>query len=352
MKIVSFFLFCLSLPFVLAAQNRTLSGYIINAETKEPVTGVNVFVSGSVRGTNTGPEGYFKLPGLTENIREVIFSHVSFQTLIYPLSGKSLSMDVTIALKPVTLQLHEVAVKGTADKTWKKNFRKFETAFLGTSQNAAKCTIENSWVIDFQKDDGGITAIAGEMNEIKNEALGYRIHFLLTHFSAKGLTVSYAGKFRFEEMTPENVKQEKKWSKEREKAYYGSLRHFLKTLTANRLLKEGFIVHFAKLNNQNEFEITVPVMAGDIVTTDEATGIHKMRFRNFIRVLYTKEGGRAHTTEATPTDYQTSYLFLVKPVIQIYPGGITPDREYIQEYGYWSENRIAELLPLEYFPEN
>lgn len=47
-------------------------------------------------------------------------------------------------LKPVTLQLGEVAMKEIIDKTWKRNFRVFESAFLGTSQNAAKCTIEKS----------------------------------------------------------------------------------------------------------------------------------------------------------------------------------------------------------------
>jgi len=144
MKIASLFLFYLSIPFILAAQNRTISGYIINAETEDPVAGVNVFVSGSVRCANSGPDGYFELSGLSENIREVIFSHVSFQTLIYPLSGKSFDMELTVMLKPVTLQLGKVAMKEIIDKTWKRNFREFESAFLGTSQNAAKCTIEKS----------------------------------------------------------------------------------------------------------------------------------------------------------------------------------------------------------------
>lgn len=60
MKIASLFLFYLSIPFILAAQNRTLSEHIINAETEDPVAGVSVFVSGSVRGTNSGPNGYLE----------------------------------------------------------------------------------------------------------------------------------------------------------------------------------------------------------------------------------------------------------------------------------------------------
>jgi hypothetical protein len=355
------------------SQGFTLSGVVTDTENGQAVHGVNIFMSGTTLGTVSGIEGEFKIDGLPGKSAELIFSHVSYETLITTFANSAEETRIEIKLKPSTYELPEVTVEEKPDKEWKRNMKKFTAAFLGKTSNANNCEIENPWIVDLAKIGIKLEARAHDMIMIRNDALGYRIHFLLTHFSMEGESVSYSGKYRFEELTTENESQIHKWAKSRSKTYYGSLRHFLHSLSREELNNDGFIIHLAKLNSSSTgFEIGVPVRGSDVTNKKNPDGSKEIDFKDFIRVIYTKghqksdPDSRSLSGRDLPSlpssseveshlmidseNYQTSYIFLIKRPITLSPDGSSPDREYIKEYGFWANNRVAELLPLEYSP--
>ena len=60
----------LCLPAMLLAQKRTVSGYVVDAQTGETIIGVNVVVEGTQRGAATDGNGYFVIPRLEAKCQE------------------------------------------------------------------------------------------------------------------------------------------------------------------------------------------------------------------------------------------------------------------------------------------
>jgi len=79
--------------------------------------------------------------------------------------------------------------------------------------------------------------------EIENQALGYKIKYLLTDFTFNTNTkeIHYEGPVLFTEMegTP---KRGHRWLENRKQAYEGSMMHFLRSVMSDRLEEEGFRV--------------------------------------------------------------------------------------------------------------
>ncbi len=344
-----FLIICIILTSTGSLLAQELKGKIIDSETKVAIPGVNIFISGSTFGTSSDENGRFVLQ-IPEGVSEIIISHVSYRPFIYTIPKKSES-EIVIELKTLLIELSEVAVSEKIDKEWERDLKKFENAFLGNSIFASKCEIKNDWVVEFDKQGGEFKASATNMLEISNQALGYNIYFLLSHFFIKGLTVSYSGKYRFEKLEAKSTKQEKRWKKNRDKTYYGSLRHFLSSLANQRLSEDGYIVHFAKLDaTGSTFDVTTIAMEKNLLSIDEKSGDIMLKFNDFIRVIYTKNSSYDYSN-VNPEKSQTSYLFLTKSPIIIFKNGLTFDRAKIQEYGYWGETRVAELLPINYLPQ-
>lgn len=104
----------------------------------------------------------------------------------------------------------------------------FTRCLLGTSANAEKTKIKNPYCLEFYKNDAGeLIAEASEPLQITNNALGYRIEYVLQHFAAKGADTKYAGSSKFYEIESTDQDQILTWRKQRRRAYNGSLRHFL-----------------------------------------------------------------------------------------------------------------------------
>ena len=64
---------------MLPAQKRTVSGYVVDAQTGETVIGVNVVVEGTQRGTATDGNGYFVIPRLEAKSYTLRFMHIAYE---------------------------------------------------------------------------------------------------------------------------------------------------------------------------------------------------------------------------------------------------------------------------------
>ncbi|PCE66142.1 carboxypeptidase-like regulatory domain-containing protein [Sediminicola luteus] len=108
-QIFFFFLFILVIPMF---SQETISGKVLNDQSKAPLAFVNLGVAGKGVGTVSSEKGVFKLR-LNENIvptDTVVFSHIGYATKKIPLSVL-IQGTAVIVLEPLPTQLKGVVVK-------------------------------------------------------------------------------------------------------------------------------------------------------------------------------------------------------------------------------------------------
>jgi len=109
-------LFVLCLPVWLFAQQRLLTGRVIDQDKGTPLPGVTVRVEGTNIGTQTGLDGTFRLE-VPENAQTLVFSFVGYNTQQVNIAGRS---SVNINLSASNKQLNEVVVVGYGQQNQKE----------------------------------------------------------------------------------------------------------------------------------------------------------------------------------------------------------------------------------------
>lgn len=96
----------------LFSQKGKIEGYITDAESKHPLNGASVIVSGN-RGDNTDAFGKFSISGINPGQYELVVSHISYKTEIIPVDIKDdIISTVSVAMKKANLDLAEVRING------------------------------------------------------------------------------------------------------------------------------------------------------------------------------------------------------------------------------------------------
>ena len=375
-----YFLAAISLfPQFLFAQ-QTLKGQVLDLVSNQPIEAANVFIPNTQIGTTTDENGNFTLQNLPigENY-ELVVSHLAYKTFKQLLHKNEQDEILQINLKPKAVDLEAIDIVGIQEKKWKRYFKRFEKAFLGNGGNRSKTTILNPDVLDFEVIKGGeLKATASDLLQIENKSTGYKINFLLEKFQTKGEGVSYAGKPFFEALQPENEKMSKQWKKNREKTFNGSLRHFLRALMRDELKEEGFEMYHSSLVNQQNFVTKSSARVSQVLENGDTFNEKYLTIKDFLKVVYTREEvklglnegsvgrmssqlgqsaeremiqqGQQDAGRENSRNYQTSYLFSRKSKVRLDTVGIIAEAGLVKEYGYWVDERVADLLPLEYVP--
>ncbi|NIV72061.1 hypothetical protein GWN26_08310, partial [Candidatus Saccharibacteria bacterium] len=241
---------------VCAGFKQSLYGIVLDAETGQPLEDVNVYIANSMLGAATDEKGRFVLLDVPLGTYELIVQMLGYevQKARIRLTGPREEIYV-FRLTPQIIPMPEVLVSARDQEQWRHNLEKFKELFIGTTRNASQCKLLNPYVLDFSITDEGIfKAVANQPLLIKNGALGYKLHIVLENFAyrppktgnyfvdypvggsgvkqikERPSLLRYAGFPRFEALPPEYPGQEKVWKKNRQRAYRGSLRHFLRTL--------------------------------------------------------------------------------------------------------------------------
>jgi hypothetical protein len=99
-------------------------------------------------------------------------------------------------------------------------------------------------------------AYADEAIILENSALGYRVSYKLEDFEINfetRISVFYGFPF-FEDLRDRRNKNAERWKLNRQKAYYGSMLHFMRSIYNNRVLEEEFEVRriTRKINTEKE----------------------------------------------------------------------------------------------------
>jgi hypothetical protein len=388
------FIIFLSSVFSISVKSQIISGQVVSAEDKKPLGFCNVFLNNTQKGTMTDEQGKFVLSGLANGAYELIVSYIGYYTYVANIKIQGEIIDLRIELKPNTIQLEEIVVK--EDKNWKYNYETFVRNFIGETPLGSQCEITNPDILNirFYVDSALLKVKAKEPLVIENKALGYRIKYLLEEFRMefKSGYLGFYGYAFFEEIKTGNIKQVKKWEKNRQEAYLGSSLHFIRSLHQKNLENEGFIarklirkpnpdrkpeevirqamrglaksnIHFdsdtmtywrkeAAKPKIIETLVAKPLAVDSLIT--QVDSISVLRFTDYLHVVYTKEkednaylafSGNPNRNRG----YQTSVIDLLKPYAVIEPNGVLQDPLAWLFEGYWAwQEKIAELLPLDY----
>ena len=389
--IILAFILC---PFIALAQNTTITGKVVNANGKNPVTRASVFLSNATYGSVTADDGSFTLGGVKPGQYELVVTTVGYEDYSQTIQVGGAPLKLNIELTQKVLMLREVVISSAAD--WKKNYEQFRRDFIGTTENSKLCKVLNPHILNliYHRNKQQLEASGDEFLVVENRALGYRTKFLLKNFVSDAIehTIQYAGKALFEEL-PGSVEQKKIWKLKREQAYYGSAQHFYRSLYKDKLKEEGFEAHdftrflnherpdeallaqkikrfrditpnrdslmnWYKLSNLTKWNrenlVRIPYQSFEILRKTPQQGIYAVVFPHFLYVVYTK---KEETTEFKdvyrPLDmgnFETSIITLYNNYILFDMNGIVISNPSPLYEGTWSKAKLADMLPVDYEP--
>jgi len=404
MKNLILFILFLAIPICVFSQ-KVISGKVVSINNN-PLEGASVYINNSSIGTTTNIDGEFSL-SVKAGTFDVIVSYLGYKTLQYSFNSEIFKSKLVFKLEEDANMLDEIVIYNTKyNKEWEHNLQTFRDSFIGKTEMAKNCEILNPKVLHFIFDAPNVklTAIAKEPLQIKHKGLGYLITFDLASFVQEKNTVTYLGFSKYEQLEG-NKRKQRKWKKNRLKTYNGSAIHFAKSLLKNNFKEEGFIVHqFKRVPNPDRpsdaaikkareliklHQATInfsrnienPVTAldsalvisrkssmpkfqdylyksdislEDIVTEKDTKNF--LAFENCLSVIYTREKEEKGfitrnfgAPERNPGPQTSSILKLDENPYIDKTGSIIDPLAIFYE-GYWSYEKFANTLPLDYEP--
>ena len=337
-----------------------ITGKVILASTKQPLQGASVFAQNTTLGTATDAEGNFKLylpdggytvsvtfTGYNTESRRISTSDPSDRNLVFEMSEKEKQME-------------EVAIVATGEVKdgWSKYGQFFVDKFIGQTTNSAACVLKNPEILKFyfSKKRNRLKVVAADPLIIENNALGYIIKYALDSFTYEYNTEVnvYTGSPLFEEKVPTDNVQAESWNLARQKAYKGSVLHFMRSVYDKTLKEEGFEVQF--LVNINEKETAMPLKdaykALNYIKDDSTLVVEIKPNQPRVGVIYLSEKPSEVYRKLFPEEpgeFQFSMLnFLTAETLGIEQNGYYYDQEDLAISAYWTWDKVGDLLPYDY----
>jgi hypothetical protein len=396
-------LLLLLLPILCKAQHRMISGKVVDEATNEPLEFVTLFATNTTLGTTTDEKGKFSL-SLAPGKHEIVVTMVGYGPIIYPVEISATSekspASILFKLSQMETALKTVSVKAKRDPSWYDNLEIFKTHFLGRSEVASKCILTNpeSLIIVFDEAKRNLKVESNDLLIIENPQLGYKLSYLLVDFTFDFVRnhVSYLGYTRFEPMKG-NKSKEKRWTKNRLRAYNGSSMHFVRALRQKQLEEEGFnlrlLIRIPNPNRPTEEQIQdarkqLVAMGPNSRLPDShplnailsKTGLpkilekldtahvpyktyiseqaHEIRlsFDGYFQIVYAREKEElGYALFSSPFQkrkpaYQTSVISMKGNPVILEKSGTVSDPLALVFEGYWGWEKVGDILPLDYEP--
>ncbi len=347
-------------------QVRELNVILVDQESFDPVEDAHVFIGSATYGAVSNKNGNCSFSIPSDVTKELVISHISYDVKVLQYSKyNALEKNDTIFLEPNGINLDEIVIEGKKARKWKKNYRKFSKAFIGKGKRASLCEIKNPEVLRFSNEDGIFKATAIDMLKIKNHYLGYDVDFLLSE-----LTIDENGSmkyFGYPKFTDRSLKiNEVELEENRKEAYEKSIRHFLLNLISDNLKEAKYRIKLKRYTGSEFIEMNSP-QPEEIVFLDTLSGLYHILFEDFLEVkhlgikqindetvgmsigtLESIKFGSNSAASSVRVVNPTSMIYKKSPSLIVNKYGLVLNQKSMQEYGYWAEQRIANLLPFDY----
>jgi hypothetical protein len=403
---LSFFLFIALISFfkLNAQQAVVVSGFVEDLQGNKLI-GAGVFINGSRFSTSTNNEGSYSL-SLLPGSYELGVKMIGFKTKVVKIVIDNQSLKVDFKLAEEITSLAEVTIRSGPPNP--KYLNQFTELFIGTTANATLCKILNPEVIvfDYDKVLSKLTARTTDFLIIENEALGYKVKYIVESFvyEEEKKRVAYKGSSYFEDLDG-TITQQKKWNLNRIAAYNGSPRHFFSSLYKGELKKDGFnvlkiinkpnadrpadslikanikrlmlskqtetgLVDLSKGDSLNYWmkqkskplffkELISQQVLADTLVQNGHNQLKKITAKDQMYIAYTKASEEMGYRESLDPLFrkalnlpraQVSMIKLLEPVAYLSSNGNLVDPQSIYFGGYWGWKNVADLLPSDFIP--
>lgn len=326
----------LTSPFLLA---QKITGLVLSQSDQSPLGFAHVFLNNLNKGTNSDENGRFEITDLKAGRYELVVSYIGYETFVQTIELKE-DTHLKIELISKATMLKEIVVRD--DKNWKINYQVFLSDFFGETPNSRSCKILNPDVLDivFEADSNILRVSSQDMLLIENKALGYKIKYLLKEYRKDFRTgyMSYYGFIVFEKMEHKNKKQFDKWRRNRQKAYFGSIQHFLRVVHQGNYKKENFEVRKISTSPTKQKLVAEETLPPDSIRYFDKENCF-LNFSDQLHITYFPNKKRNGET-------LVSELTLLIPNAPLEFNGVLQNPLAIAMGGYWAwKERIGDMLP-------
>ena len=341
----------------------TLTGKVLDANTRQPLQSASVFAQNTTFGTATDAAGNFTLH-LPNGGYELAVTFTGYETIIKRVSNADASNNsMVVEMKQKQKSLEEVSVKSSNEvkNGWEKYGDLFTENFIGSTANSKQCIIKNKEILKFyfSKKRNRLKVISEGALEIENPALGYKIKYSLDSFIHEfGTQAStFAGYPLFEEMQPADDAQKATWHTKRVAAYNGSILHFMRSVYHRQLKEEGFEVQFIAKNEDAEkvLQLSDFYAALNYTKDDSTQVVDIVPNQPDVAVIYKNEQPEENYNIADAEKKNTFQWSVINIAaaqsIAIEQNGYYYDQNDISISGYWAWEKAGDMVPYDFKKE-
>ena len=372
----------------------TIRGVVVDSLTQEPLPQATVYVNGTTQGTATGADGRFELKDVTFPAT-VVFSFVGYEPQALDLVRNPGTLTVNLK---ANAELPEIEVSGKVNKANKKELEYFKTMFLGDDRWGKRATIKNENALIIDKTDESsyeirrvfttsystptiysdfvekyveyddtvkinktvFRAWATEPLIIDLPLLGYELYVDLVKFTVvENKTQTHCdmlGYFYYKPYRNVNKRKAMSFDKNRERAYYGSIQHFLRSFSENRLAENGYILTKTEEVRKDKkvlwTDIPVDIRRYSADAGDNMMQIHGLKDNKLKIKYYSREDGSPYFTGEKARGirfYSESGVTLMQDTCIFFKDGTVMDNNIVFS-GELSKKKVAASLPADYYP--
>lgn len=335
-----------------------VSGQVVDSETGTAIPYAEIFISGTTRGCISDINGRFSLD-VHSFPCTLVADHVAYETYASKLNAKK---TIQISLTPKIYTIKEIHVSSKSNR--KKNLKLFYRYFIGDSHK--NIAILNDSVLRFKNTKKEFVAYSEEPLVYINKTLGYKTKVTIKEFmlfrkeypygpklsliSGKGgIYVHMSGYYFYSPLESYSSKQTQKYETNRHRFYYGSEKHFFRSMYNNDLSLQGFELKvFPEHKGLKGFREIKKLHAG-------LTGKHYFMDCDSIKITYWYDKNKIpinvkQLVNKAYTSHEVSTIYRSKAFFTLRENGTSPNVNFIAKGPLSRSNSFANSLPQDYNP--
>lgn len=342
-----------------------VAGIVIDSLTGLPISGAEIFVNYTSLDTVSLRNGFYCLSHVPMGTHEIVVTATGYMPRCLLVKGTPPQrLADTIRLLPYQPPSLNDMIARTSDKRWLALYQQFKEHFIGATLWADEVKILNPWVLRFEEiSDKEWKAVADALLLIENMALGYRMKCYLQQLAVAKQVAVFDGCLFFEPIKTLDQRLAERWRNNRLAAYRGSLMQFLRRLAeadTDSLYKtfrlQGTETFYHTAEPAKELMCTFNDLKQTVTPPYEFT----LKFaRNQLQINYYGAGEdmayrrfvkRIAKIYRLPERFRSSWLASRHWAVTFNRLGYFNHALDVEIYGYWEFQRIADRLPITYFP--
>ena len=339
------FLFII-IPSLITAETfiNSISGYVTDAKTNEPLENVNVYISNTTFGAATDRDGYYIIKSVPPGNHELIVSMIGYNYISEIIVFKADSeLKYRFKLNQNIFATFATEVVADLPHEWLDNLKIFIMRLMIVFQFADDCEIENEEILEFNWTNSyTLVASAKSPLMIRNDALGYQIRCILAYFSlnTKYEKWSWTVKPEFKLLSTSDTDMINSWNENRKQAFFGSITHFLLSLSRKNLHDDSFCAYIVDSPGRRSARIESVHMSEpyeNLFYYGETPEQYILNFKDCLCIVYNIS--------------DVSWLQLKLDEVIIDKFGYPQTANSFEVYGQWATRGAANSLPFYFVPD-